>query len=274
MIYYETEGKGEPLLCLHQSIWSSWEYSRAIPLLAKKYQVFAPDTIGFGKSDPAPHGWMIPDYANSILQFMDAVGIKKAKLVGAHTGALLGVELTAAHPKRFTKVAFSGLGLFDPDFVPWSQPDPTGLWQISTMTQNLRERIANRSRPFHYTIPMDGSHLLQIWSNQLHENPMAGMDGIQKAALALLEHWDKRAGNPFGALLAYDLENRAKEVKVPSLLIVGTKDCFYPPVCKVPEVMAGIIPNCGLKYVEGAGIMALYTHAEDYAKIILDYMAD
>jgi pimeloyl-ACP methyl ester carboxylesterase len=125
-----------------------------------------------------------------------------------------------------------------------------------------------------YVIPLDASHLLMMWSNQLHENPKAGMDGIQKATLALLEHWDKRAGNPFGALLAYDLEARARDVKVPSLLIVGTKDCFYPPVCQVPEVMVGIIPGCTMRYIEGAGIMGLYTHPEDYAKLILEYLAD
>jgi pimeloyl-ACP methyl ester carboxylesterase len=272
-IHYQTEGEGEPLLCLHQSIWSNWEYARLIPLLAKKYRVIAPDTIGFGKSDTAPIGWMIPDYANSILQFMDAIGVKKARLIGQHTGALLSVELTAAHPERFHKVVFSGLGLFNADFVPWSTNDPTGLWMITSMTQNLRERIANRSWPWQYEILMDGSHLLRWWTNQLHENPAAEMDGIQKAFIAVMEHWDKRGGNPFAALLAYDLTARARKVAVPSLLTVGTKDCFYPPICQNPEVMVGIIPGCTMKYIQDAGIMGLYTHPQEYARVILDFLA-
>lgn len=270
-IYYETEGEGEPLILLHQSIWSNWEFGKIIPLLARKYRVIAPDTIGFGKSDPAPQGWMVSDYAAAVIEFMDVLGIRKAHFVGQHTGAFFSVEIAAAYPQRVNKIVFSGLGLFDADFVPYT-PDPTGLWAVSTVTQNVRERIANRSIPQRMPLTKDYPRIQLLWASQLHENPAAPMDGIQKAFQGLVEHIDKRGGAPFAALLQFDMEARARKVKRPSLLTIGTKDCFYPPVCKQPEIMAGILPDCTMKYVEGAGIMGMYTHAEEYARIILEFL--
>jgi pimeloyl-ACP methyl ester carboxylesterase len=270
-IYYDTAGEGEPLICLHQSIWSNWEFSKLIPLLAKKYRVVAPDTIGFGRSDPAPHGWMVLDYAKAVIEFMDVLGIKKAHFLGQHTGAFFGTEIAASFPQRINKIVFSGLGLFNLDFVPYT-PDPTGLWAISTVTQNVRERIANRSMPLNIPVTKDYTHIQSLWASQLHENPASSMDGIQKAFQGVFEFIDKRGGNPFAALLQFDMEARARQVKNPSLLTIGTKDCFYPPVCKPPEMMAGILPNCTMRYVEGAGIMGMYTHAEEYAKVILEFL--
>jgi len=270
-IYYETAGEGYPVVCLHQSIWSSWEFSKVIPILTRKYRVIAPDTIGFGKSDPAPQSWMIEDYAKTVIQFMDAVGIKKAHFVGQHTGATLSVEIAAAYPERVNKVVFSGLGIYDPDFVPYT-PDPTGLWALNTVTQNLRERTANRSLPAAgFPLTKNYTFMQSLWANQLHENPKAGMDGIQKGFLGVLEHVDKRSGNLFGALLQFNKVGRARQVMCPSLLTIGTKDCFYPPVCKPPEEMAAVLPNCTMKHVEGAGVMGQYTHAEEYARIIMEF---
>jgi len=272
-IYYEEAGSGEPVICLHQTIWSTWEYQRLIPLLAKKFHVIAVDTMGFGRSDPAPVGWSVDDYGNSIFELMDKLGIKKAHFVGQHTGAFVATGMAAKHGDRMNKIALSGAGLFNLDFVPFT-PDPTGLWAVSTMTQNVRERIANRSLPMPDLTTRTGSHLIGFWANQLHENPKAPMEDIQKAFIALVEHFEKRGGGPFGALLKFDMEAAAKQVKNKCILMIGTKDCFYPPVTLEPEVIAHIIPDCKIAYVEDAGIMGFYSHADQFAKHIIKFLQE
>jgi pimeloyl-ACP methyl ester carboxylesterase len=272
-MYREVEGTGYPVICLHQTIWSSWEYHKLIPLLSPEYRVIALDTMGFGRSDPAPFGWLIDDYGDTVIEALDKLEIEKAHFIGQHTGAFLSVAIAARHPDRINKIVLSGCGLFNPDFVPFT-PEPTGLWQVSTVTQNLRERIANRSGAPSYDIPLDGSHLIMRWANQLHENPAAPMDAIQKAFISLLEQFDKRGGAPFGALLKFDLEATAPLVQNPTLLTIGTKDCFYPPVCREPDAVAHLIPNCKVAWVEGAGIMSFYSHPREYAKLILDFLKD
>ncbi len=61
-VHYRTEGRGRPLILIHQSVCSSDEYSRVLPLLAKNYRVIAMDTLGYGESDKPPRVYDIPDY--------------------------------------------------------------------------------------------------------------------------------------------------------------------------------------------------------------------
>lgn len=58
-----------------------------IPLVAKKYRVYSPDTLGIGFSPPAPGDWEFEQLCDSFIEFMDALGIEKASLVGQQTGS-------------------------------------------------------------------------------------------------------------------------------------------------------------------------------------------
>ena len=98
--YYETMGEGYPLIMLHQSWCSSFEFERVIPLLAQNYKVYAPDTLGFGFSQPAPEWWEFSDFTDAVMAFMDDLGIEKAHFTGQHTGSLIMVDLDARHKDR------------------------------------------------------------------------------------------------------------------------------------------------------------------------------
>lgn len=98
-IHYRTEGEGPPLLLIHQAVISSLEYSRMIPILSKTHRVMAMDMLGCGGSDKPPRAYQIGDYARSVASFLDSLGIKKASVVGHHTGACIGVELAVTYPE-------------------------------------------------------------------------------------------------------------------------------------------------------------------------------
>jgi len=274
-IYYENEGTGEPIVCLHQTAWSSWEYEKLIPLLSKSYRIIAMDSLGFGFSDPTPPEWQfVEDWANSVLQFLDAIGVEKAHLIGHHTGAKLAVEVAASHPERVNKIVLSGCGIYAEN--PEPKYDPESPWSKQTQTTTLSERIALRRklRDVEPEIPVSGSHILEMWHTQIHENPDSDAEGIQRVFLDNIRAFDKRCSfnSRMPNVIEYDLEGRARLVKCPALLMVGTKDCFYPPVCQPPEAVAKIIPSCKLAYIEGAGIMGLHTHPEEFAKPILEFL--
>jgi pimeloyl-ACP methyl ester carboxylesterase len=97
------------------------------------------------------------------------------------------------------------------------------------------------------------------------------MEGIQKAFTAFLEYVNHQSGSPLAGMAAFNMMERARQIARPAMLVVGTKDCFAPPVTRQPEYMASVIPNCYLKYVEGAGIIGMYTHADEYARICMDF---
>ena len=51
-VHYRESGKGAPLVLLHATPRSARVYTKLQALLAKRFHVIAPDTLGFGNSDP------------------------------------------------------------------------------------------------------------------------------------------------------------------------------------------------------------------------------
>ena len=49
-MYYETMGHGDPVILIHQCWWNNFEYEGVIPMIAKEYTVYSPDSLGFGFS--------------------------------------------------------------------------------------------------------------------------------------------------------------------------------------------------------------------------------
>jgi len=111
-IRYLEQGQGPAVLLLHgASLGSSADmFLRNIgPLAANGFRVIAYDQPGFGLSDDPPD-WGIGFRSKFILQFMDALGIERAALVGHSQAGAMAVELALTHPDRVRSVAVLGTG--------------------------------------------------------------------------------------------------------------------------------------------------------------------
>ncbi|GIX19099.1 MAG: hypothetical protein KatS3mg120_0775 [Erythrobacter sp.] len=73
-VHYRRCGKGPPLLMVHQSPRSSGEYEPLMQAWGAHFTCIAPDTPGFGQSDPLPGAPEIGDFAAALREFMDAAG--------------------------------------------------------------------------------------------------------------------------------------------------------------------------------------------------------
>jgi len=107
------EGEGEPVLLLHGFPDSNYLWRGVIPLLVKAgYKVIAPDQRGFGESD-APEGKENYDMeliAKDAVAILDALNIKKAKLVAHDWGAMIGWLLAGKYPERFESYTAISVG--------------------------------------------------------------------------------------------------------------------------------------------------------------------
>src|SRR5579859_7717356 len=86
-----------PVVLLHQTPRSWDEYREVLPLLGRTRRAIAMDTIGFGASAPiSDHA--IETYASVVVEFIQALGLARAALVGHHTGGLIAIETAARAP--------------------------------------------------------------------------------------------------------------------------------------------------------------------------------
>jgi pimeloyl-ACP methyl ester carboxylesterase len=142
-VHYRRAGTGPALLMLHQSPQSSADLVPVIEQWQQHFTVIAPDTPGYGCSDPlGVADALMEDFAASVLEFMDAVGVTRAGVYGFHTGASIAVALCRLAPQRITACAANGL---------------------ATLTEEERaDYLAHYLPPL--TIEADGSHLTWLWT--------------------------------------------------------------------------------------------------------------
>ncbi|MCS7001854.1 MAG: alpha/beta hydrolase, partial [Dehalococcoidia bacterium] len=64
-----------PLICFHLSPGSGRMYAPLLAAMAIDRVALAPDTPGFGESDPPPAPPTIADYAHAMDVFLDSLGL-------------------------------------------------------------------------------------------------------------------------------------------------------------------------------------------------------
>jgi len=142
-IHYRYAGNGPVVILLHQSPCSSRDYEHLLEAWSEYFAVIAPDNPGNGMSDPltVPKSTMI-DYAASLIEFMDSLGITDAMLYGYHTGASIAVAAATTYPDRISLAVANGVSLlqgaqqkdFIDNYMPPFTPQENGehltwLWQ-------------------------------------------------------------------------------------------------------------------------------------------------
>lgn len=276
-MYYETMGQGDPLIMLHQSWWNNFEFEKVIPLLAAKYTVYAPDTLGFGFSQPAPEGWEFCDFTDSVIKFMDDLGIEKAHFCGQHTGALLMADLDARYADRCDGMCYGGLAIYDEE--------------LRKKKYALRRMIGANQAPYIKSLQPgdvignesgllqrkeDGSHMVEYWMEQMRENPDSKLEYVQRATIANLLHYDKGGADALTVLLAFDLKRALGHCTRPSLQLIGSRDCVKRPLFETIEAASNLMASeiKRFKVIYGAGIMGWLDYPMEYAEAVMEFLED
>lgn len=112
---YWVEGAGPPVVLIHGLSNSIEHWLLNIGDLATEHTVYALDLVGHGRSDkPLARPYDLPSLARFVLDFMDAVGIQRADLVGHSLGggvALIIAETSPERVHRLVLVASVGLAV-------------------------------------------------------------------------------------------------------------------------------------------------------------------
>lgn len=115
-IHYTSTGEGPPILLLHANPGDGRDFDAVIPELAERHRVLALDWPGYGRSDPPAH----PDtvsvaFLERVLgEFVDALGLPPALLIGNSVGGNVAVRLAAQRPERVRALVLVAPGGFTP----------------------------------------------------------------------------------------------------------------------------------------------------------------
>ncbi len=99
---------GRPVILIH-GITDSWfSFSRVLPEISKAHRVYALDLRGHGDSDRPANGYTPQHMAADVIAFMDALGIRRAVLVGHSMGSFVAQQAALAAPERMAGLVLIG----------------------------------------------------------------------------------------------------------------------------------------------------------------------
>ena len=164
-VHYRLTGKGPPLLMVHQSPRSSKEYEALMQKWANHFTCIAPDTPGFGQSDPLSGKPEINQYADALIEFLDALGVGQCAAYGFHSGGIILVTAVKRHANRFTTLAVGGYA----------------IWTAEEMAL-FSDRYLPEFHPANY-----GEHLTWLWNRILEQSwffPWFAVDNQHRLSVA------------------------------------------------------------------------------------------
>jgi pimeloyl-ACP methyl ester carboxylesterase len=246
-IHYATAGKGKPVLLLHQTPRSWDEYREVLPILGGKYWAIAMDTAGFGDSYMLAVEASIEVYAEAVIHFLDAMAIERTSIVGHHTGGVIAVEVAASYPERVEKLILS-----------------------STPYVDAADRERRKARPPIDEVEYkdDGSHLSELWQRRKSFYPKNRPDLLRRFVLDALRVWD-RLEEGHHAVNEYKMEEKARLITAPTLVLAGTDDPFsYPRMKPLSEAIRG----SRIAEIDGGMVPMVDQMPETFAKAVMDFL--
>lgn len=99
---------GPAVIMLHGITDSSVSFREVLPLIDKKYRIYALDQRGHGDSDRPETGYEMKDFASDVAAFMDAKNIKKAIVVGHSMGSFVAMQTALDFPQRVKRLVLVG----------------------------------------------------------------------------------------------------------------------------------------------------------------------
>lgn len=107
-IHYYISGpaSGPPIVLVHGLGGRAEDFANLTPYLEKSgYRVYAPDLLGFGQSEePVDASYSISEQADLMVDFFDAVGLRRTDLAGWSMGGWIAQKVAVDHPDRVSRL--------------------------------------------------------------------------------------------------------------------------------------------------------------------------
>ncbi|MDG6999684.1 MAG: alpha/beta hydrolase [Nitrososphaerota archaeon] len=208
--YYETHGKGPPIVFIHGENQGPtiWEYQ--IGKFSKEYECITYYRRGHGKTELSEYGYSLENQTQDLAELMDFLQIKKSVLVSAAFGTTIATNFALTFPERTIGLVILG----------WSELDGarSNLEKWHKQTLEIVEALDTGGKDaIQELIRKKGKDIISILPN----NPE-----VRKKFVEL--YVDRPRNGFFKRMEAVtsvpNLLSRFQELKVPILAVYGEED--------------------------------------------------
>lgn len=206
------KANGKTILLLHGKNFNGAYWERTAKDLSEKgFRVIIPDQIGFGKSSkPHSYQFSFSQLAENTKAILDELGIDKTIVLGHSMGGMVATRFTLLYPEKVQKLILENpIGLEDyKTFAAYQNIDQAYQSEL----KNTAETYKNYQLKFYYDNKWKAEYqpwldLIAGWT--LHKDyPQVAWDAALTSDMI------------YNQPVCYEFKN----IKVPTLLIIGTRD--------------------------------------------------
>jgi pimeloyl-ACP methyl ester carboxylesterase len=254
-LHYLEAGRGAPVVLLHGLGGDGSRWGPNIGPLAKDFHVFALDQIGFGQSDKPLANYHTGMLAEFLVDFLKAVNVPKASLVGNSMGA--GVALyTAVHfPNAVDKIVLAdGGGFRTAGALPGAAPTPDALRR-----RQLQNSVTRAETREFFKILFHDKSLVT-------DRMVAEQYAMRLRSAFTISKMQEAGEKGLGALSEQDVRG----VRAPTLVIWGKYDELANPASA--DRLANTIPGATKVIVDNCGHLPQLEKSEEFNRIVREFL--
>lgn len=218
---------GPPLILVHGYTDSSFSYSRVLPLIDKRFHIYAIDQRGHGDSDRPADGYEMTNFAADVVAFMDAKGIKKATIVGHSMGSFVAMQTALDAPGRVDRIVLIGTA------------SNAGNATVNGLLSEVNKLTD--------AVPVEFAREFQVATSS-PALPKEFIDTVVGESMKLPVHvWKKT----LAGIVARNYRPELRKINVPVTIFWGEKETIFPR--DEQDVLIKGLPNAQLIVYPGSG---------------------
>jgi pimeloyl-ACP methyl ester carboxylesterase len=250
-IAYRRSGTGPPLVLLHGGFgFDSRSWRPQFDALSDEFTVVAWDAPGCGHSDDPPDTFRLPDYADCLAAFIDALALERPHVLGLSYGAALALEFYRRHPLVPRTLILAGA------YAGWA-----GSLPPEVVAERLRRVLREAEQPPGQWVPAYVPGML-----------------TESAPLAMVDEVTALMGDvhPAGkvvmlrSLAEADLRDVLPRIEVPTLLLYGDVDSRSPVA--IGEALHAEIQGSKLTVLKGVGHLSNVEAADRFNREVRGFL--
>lgn len=230
-VAYRRAGLGPPLVLLHGGLGDSREWRRQLEGLADEFTVLAWDAPGCGGSSDPPATFRLPDYADCLAGFIQALDLGRPHVGGLSWGGGLALELYRRHPQIPRSLVLASA------YAGWA-----GSLPPEVVAERLERVMGEAERPPEQWVP---GYLSGLFTDS------APAEVVEEALAMMLEVRPAGIRPMVQGLAEADLRGVLPRIQVPTLLLYGDADRRSP--LEVARDLHAKIPDSRLVVLAGVG---------------------
>ena len=242
---------GPAVVLIHGYTDSARDWVPMLPYVSKRYRLILVDIRGHGQSSKPECCYTRLDFAYDIKLLLDALGVRKADIVGHSLGSIIAQTFAEYWPERTAHVVLiSSTGGAPPD-----RPRKPPQFDFAAEIRKLKDPIE-----------ADSPFMIAWWDSPTPVDPDFIRRQRKDAAGIPLRVWLAVLDQALPANMFSELQSTLPRLKAPTLLIWGSQD----PIMEedVRQTLRDALPAARVKIFDGLGHNPFWEDPRGVAEVI------